>query len=135
MLELEVVYLEQYLLSLYRKAFDQQISSVSPTKDERLKSPVATARRRLFEVSESDISTKEANPDIVSGHQLANKPWKESTGIGGGEDQLLDSAVHRCHSTLSQRSAFPTRTSAPEESLGRAVRSCHSQPLSMMEVN
>ena len=47
-LELEVVYLEQYLLSLYRKAFDQQISSVSPTKDERLKSPLATPRGRLL---------------------------------------------------------------------------------------
>jgi hypothetical protein len=35
---------------------------------------------------------------------------------------------------LSQRSAFSNRTSPPEESLGRAVRACHSQPLSMMEV-
>ncbi|XP_057951913.1 uncharacterized protein LOC131146341 isoform X5 [Malania oleifera] len=36
-LELEVVHLEQHLLSLYRKAFDQQLSSLSPppAKDER----------------------------------------------------------------------------------------------------
>ncbi|TXG59553.1 hypothetical protein EZV62_014126 [Acer yangbiense] len=131
-LELEVVYLEQYLLSLYRKAFDQRISSVSPTKAEILKSPLATTpRRRLFEVSASDISTKGENPALQSGCQLVDNPWKESSAIGG-EEKLLDSGVHRCHSTLSQRSAFPTRTS-PEESLGRAVRACHSQPLSMME--
>ncbi|KAL5819464.1 hypothetical protein ACOSQ3_023395 [Xanthoceras sorbifolium] len=131
-LELEVVYLEQYLLSLYRKAFDQQISSVSPTKDERSKSPLATPRRRLFEVSASDISTKGENSALQSDRQLVDNLWKESNCIGG-EDKLLDSGVHRCHSSLSQRSAFPTRISPPAESLGRAVRACHSQPLSMME--
>ncbi|GAU17434.1 hypothetical protein TSUD_233110 [Trifolium subterraneum] len=37
-LELEVVYLEQHLLSLYRKAFDQQLPLVSPsTKEETVK--------------------------------------------------------------------------------------------------
>ncbi|KAH9711603.1 hypothetical protein KPL71_019805 [Citrus sinensis] len=130
-LELEVVYLEQYLLSLYRKAFDQQISSVSPTKVERLKSPLTTLRGRFREVSEPDFTPKGENPAIQSGCQTIDDQMQESNCVG--EDKLLDSGVHQCHSSLSQRSAFPARSSPPADSLDRAVRSCHSQPLSMVE--
>ncbi|KAF2283636.1 hypothetical protein GH714_012868 [Hevea brasiliensis] len=134
LLELEVVHLEQHLLSLYRKAFGQQISSVSPSsKYERSKSPVTTPRGRSLDVSRPDTMPKRETSAVQSGCGSHDNPCKESSGIGG-EEKLLDSGVHRCHSSLSQRSAFPTRTSPPEESLGRAVRACHSQPLSMMEV-
>ncbi|XP_061948745.1 uncharacterized protein LOC133672368 isoform X3 [Populus nigra] len=131
-LELEVVHLEQYLLSLYRKAFDQQTYLVSPSKqDPSLKTPVTTPRRRLFDVSRPETSKKETSATQTACQSRDNK-WKE-TNVIGGEEKLLDSGVHRCHSSLSQRSAFSNRTSPPEEFLGRAVRACHSQPLSMME--
>ncbi|XP_024461669.2 uncharacterized protein LOC7473136 isoform X1 [Populus trichocarpa] len=131
-LELEVVHLEQYLLSLYRKAFDQQTYLVSPSKQDRsLKTPVTTPRRRLFDVSRPETSKKETSATQTACQSRDNK-WKE-TNVIGGEEKLLDSGVHRCHSSLSQRSAFSNRTSPPEEFLGRAVRACHSQPLSMME--
>ncbi|KAK6237534.1 hypothetical protein QUC31_003003 [Theobroma cacao] len=129
-LELEVVYLEQYLLSLYRKAFDQQIVSISPSKrDERLKSPVDTPRGRFPDVSRPDDPPKVENSAVKSAY--CDKLWKEPSGIGA--EKLLDSGVHRCHSSLSQRSAFSSRTSPPDETLDKAVRACHSQPLSMME--
>ncbi|XP_021273632.1 uncharacterized protein LOC110408847 isoform X2 [Herrania umbratica] len=129
-LELEVVYLEQYLLSLYRKAFDQQIASISPSKrDERLKSPVDTPRGRFPEVSRPDGLSKVENSAVKSAY--GDKLWKEPSGIGA--EKLLDSGVHRCHSSLSQRSAFSSRTSPPDETLDKAVRACHSQPLSMVE--
>ncbi|XVF59544.1 hypothetical protein PTKIN_Ptkin07bG0284700 [Pterospermum kingtungense] len=113
--ELEVVYLEQYLLSLYRKAFDQKVSSISPSKrDERLK---------------TDDASKIENSAAESGYH--DNSWKEPCGIG--EEKLLDSGVHRCHSSLSQRSVFSKRTSPPDETLAKALRACHSQPLSMME--
>ncbi|XP_044484225.1 uncharacterized protein LOC123210084 isoform X2 [Mangifera indica] len=132
-LELEVVYLEQYLLSLYRKAFDQQIPSVSPiTKDETSKSPLATLKARFVEDSEPAVTSKREIPPIQSSCQSVDNQWKESNSTGG-EDKLLDSGVHRCHSSLSQRFALPSRSLTSAESLGRAVRSCHSQPLSMME--
>ncbi|KAJ9170798.1 hypothetical protein P3X46_018876 [Hevea brasiliensis] len=131
-LELEVVYLEQYLLSLYRKAFDQQISPVSSSgKHERSKSPLTTPRGRFLDVSRLEPMSKRETLAVQSGCWSHDNPWKESSGIGG-EENLLDSGVHRCHSSLSQRSTFPNRAT-PEESLGRAVRACHSQPLSMME--
>ncbi|KAG8642556.1 hypothetical protein MANES_12G096700v8 [Manihot esculenta] len=132
-LELEVVYLEQHLLSLYRKAFDQQISSVSPSsKHERSKSPVKTPRGKFLDVSRPDTMSKRETSAVQPGCLSHDNLWKEYKGIGG-EEKLLDSGVHRCHSLLSQHSAFPSRTSPPNESLGRAVRACHSQPLSMIE--
>ncbi|EEF40076.1 uncharacterized protein LOC8260588 isoform X2 [Ricinus communis] len=132
-LELEVVYLEQYLLSLYRKAFDQQITSVSPSsKNERPNSLVTAPRGRLLDVSRPDITSKRETSASQSACQSHENRWRESSGIGA-EDKLVDSGVHRCHSSLSQRSVFSTKASPPIESFERAVRACHSQPLSMME--
>ncbi|GFP80979.1 hypothetical protein PHJA_000241200 [Phtheirospermum japonicum] len=116
-LELEVGHLEQYLLSLYRKAFDQQIPSLSPKKNGGLKSPLTTTPRRR-RLDFSDITTSappKAEAQILS------------------EERFLESSVQRSHSSLSQRTSLPNRADPPDEALGRAVRTCHSQPLSMME--
>lgn len=132
LLELEVGHLEQYLLSLYRKAFDGQSSFVPPCKkDEKLNSPVTTPRKNLLKVFERDITLKREDLAVQSGGQSLDNSWKEYVGE---EERPLDSSVHRCHSSLSQHSAFVTRTSPPEESMAKALRACHSQPLSMMEV-
>ncbi|XP_010417116.1 PREDICTED: uncharacterized protein LOC104702894 [Camelina sativa] len=52
-LELEVSHLEQYLLSLYRKAFDQQTSSLSPptSKQHSSTSPKSTLRGKRLDFS------------------------------------------------------------------------------------
>ncbi|KAK4416268.1 hypothetical protein Salat_2452300 [Sesamum alatum] len=131
-LELEVGHLEQYLLSLYRKAFDQQICSLSPSKKDEvlLKCPLATPRRRRLDFSRSDVSSaRESAPEAET--QTLSNSSKEANGPS--EEKLVDSGVQRSHSSLSQRSALANRTSPPEEALGKAVRACHSQPLSMME--
>ncbi|CBI38353.3 unnamed protein product, partial [Vitis vinifera] len=131
-LELEVVHLEQYLLSLYRKAFDQQVLVQSPSAtDARLRSPLTFPRGGALEACRPDITSKRENSAAYHSCQSHANPRKESNGIS--EEKILDSSVHRCHSSLSQRSAFPTRTSPPAESLTKAIRACHSQPLSMME--
>ncbi|XP_010255002.1 PREDICTED: uncharacterized protein LOC104595798 isoform X2 [Nelumbo nucifera] len=136
-LELEVVYLEQYLLSLYRKAFDQQISALSPsTMDEKLKSPLFTKKGMFLESNGPDITSDRENSLGQSGHlpftldPLAH-PHKEFNAIGDTE-KLLDSGIHRSHSSLSQRTAC--RTSPPMDAVAKAIRACHSQPLSMMEL-
>ncbi|CAN1331468.1 hypothetical protein LINPERPRIM_LOCUS35336 [Linum perenne] len=106
-LELEVVYLEQYLLSLYRKAFDQQVSSTSPSNQEERSKPNVMLTR--------DTSTSQDTISLT------------------GQEKILDASVQRSQSSLSQCSAFSARVSPPADTLGRAVRSCHSQPLSMIE--
>ncbi|KAJ1419081.1 Ternary complex factor MIP1, leucine-zipper [Sesbania bispinosa] len=131
-LELEVVYLEQHLLSLYRKAFDQQLSSVSPsTKEESIKDPPTTPRERFVKASMPEILTKKECSTLQSNdHELKEhnkyelEPLREEYDGSLPEEKHLDSGVFRCHSTLSQY---------PAESLTKSVRACHSQPLSMME--
>ncbi|KAK6128651.1 hypothetical protein DH2020_037609 [Rehmannia glutinosa] len=130
-LELEVGHLEQYLLSLYRQAFDQQISSLSPSKrDEEFKSPLVTPRR---DFSRADITAVRESFTLKAEIQTESDLRKESDD-GLFEEKLIDSGVQRSHSSLSQYSAQANISSPPADVLGKAVRACHSQPLSMMEV-
>ncbi|KAJ6929304.1 hypothetical protein NC652_013243 [Populus alba x Populus x berolinensis] len=48
-----------------------------------------------------------------------------------GPEKLLDSSIHRCHSSMFQRFIG---TSPTTQSVARAVDSCHSLPLSMLEL-
>jgi len=155
-LELEVTYLEQYLLSLYRKAFDQQISSVSPNakdhhifsasiantdqkvssaaptrKDQRLRSPPVTPRRLFVDKDAAETATKAENPTDKSAPKSQSCTVEEPNEFMGG-GRVLDSTVHRCHSSLSYRATVATRPSP--NTLSEALRVCHSQPLSMTEV-
>ncbi|KAG8384502.1 hypothetical protein BUALT_Bualt04G0124600 [Buddleja alternifolia] len=128
-LELEVGHLEQYLLSLYRKAFDQQASSLSPSKrDEVLKSALATPRRRRLDFSGSGITPAREKFEPEAETQAISTSTREASG-----EKLVDCGVQRSHSSISQCITLPNRTSPPAEMLGKAVRACHSQPLSMME--
>ena len=131
MLELEVVYLEQFLLSLYRKKFHQQKSCVS-TVEGRL-------NKEMFrKVPEYDIMSEKEDPVTHSTHHMLpqnsiGNPLKECNDIWGTQKQL-DSSIHRSHSSLSQRSACLSRTSPPMKFLNKGVGSYHSLPLSMLEV-
>lgn len=142
------MYLEQYLLSLYRKAFDQQLPSVAPfTKEEKVKSPPSTPRARFVEVSKPEVLTKRGSSAVQSIDHELDTMQKEYNGyepetlgkeynVHQPEGKRLDSSVYRCHSSLSQCTTFTTRVSAPAaEVLTESLRTCHSQPLSMMEVN
>ncbi|KAL5562581.1 hypothetical protein UlMin_032328 [Ulmus minor] len=120
-LELEIVYLERYLLSLYRKTFDQQMPSGS-TMDGRNDSALVPHR---------GISSE--NLAIQSGHFVSPR-----TSVGNNEicepEKLLDSSIHRSHSSLSQRSACSSfRISSPAKFQNKAVDSYHSLPLAMLE--
>ncbi|KAL5855755.1 hypothetical protein ACOSQ4_005557 [Xanthoceras sorbifolium] len=135
-LELEVVYLEQYLLSLYRKTFDQRVSSLS-NMDGRLKSATKTHEGMYPEVSHGDIISEKENSVIQTSNPTScgnssGNASKECNGIWESE-KFLDSGIHRSHSSLSQRSACSIRTSPPLKSLAKAVNSYHSLPLSMLE--
>ncbi|KAE8655120.1 G2484-1 protein [Hibiscus syriacus] len=130
-LELEVVYLERYLLSLYRRAFEQQVSSLPYSKrDERFKTPVDKPKTRFSEVSGPDNESKVENSAILSGNH--ENWWEEEEPNGTGEEKLMDSSVHPRQSSLSRRAIFLGRTS-PDEILSKTERSCHSQPLSVTQ--
>ena len=134
MLELEILYLERYLLSLYRKSFDQQMSTV----EGRLNNQALVAQKATSsEVSGQDVIMQHRENSLHhSGHftsprsSVANQ--HEADDVWDAE-KLLDSSIHRSHSSLSQRSACSFRAS-PRKFLNTAVDSYHSLPLSMLEV-
>jgi len=148
-LELEVVYLEQYLLSLYRKAFEQQLSpavAASTVEESEKSPPVTTPRARFLQVSPPEVLTKKGCSDVQCiDHELhtlqkecnsykLETPDKEYI-VHHPEEKHSDSSVHRCHSSLSQYSTFTAKVSSQEEELTDSLRACYSQPLSTMEVN
>ncbi|XP_028777026.1 uncharacterized protein LOC114733699 [Neltuma alba] len=128
-LELEVVYLEQYLLSLYRKRFDHQILSLS-AKERRLETDSDTKKGSssvsgTVTVSEKEISVREHN--LLSPRNSVGFPLKECKKELEPE-AVLDSSIHRSHSTLSQQSVCFIETSQ-----AKALDTFHSLPLSMLE--
>ncbi|XVF00643.1 hypothetical protein REPUB_Repub04eG0018700 [Reevesia pubescens] len=133
-LELEVAYLEKYLLSLYRENFDKRYSSLK-TIDENLKS-VSVVHKEMFpEVQAHDIMSEKENLDIQSSDMVSSRnsianPPKECNDVWGTE-KLLDSGIYRSHSSLSQRSAYSV--TSPQKAVAKAVDLYHSLPLSMLE--
>ncbi|XP_011085530.1 uncharacterized protein LOC105167480 isoform X1 [Sesamum indicum] len=132
-LELEVGHLEKYLLSLYRKAFDQRISSLSPSKkDEEFESPFANPSRQCLGSSRSDMNTvrEKFAPEVET--RIMTGSSEEANGPS--EEKLIDSVAQHSHSSLSQLSVPANRTSLPAHASGQPVlRACQSQPSSMME--
>lgn len=128
------MYLEQYLLSLYRKNFDQQMSSLS-TMEGRLKSTSVMHKDIFGKVAGYDIMSEKEDSVIHSGHLMLpqNSNAKECNDIWRTR-KLLDSSINRSDSSLSQHSACLTRASPPMKFLTKAVDSYHSLPLSMLEV-
>ncbi|KAH9695880.1 hypothetical protein KPL71_022948 [Citrus sinensis] len=125
-LELEVKYLEQYILSLYRKNFDERMKSASEAQE-----------GKFSEASQYDITSEKENSRIqisnsASCRYSSNDPPKKCNDIWQPQE-LLDAGIRRSHSSLSHHSACSIRASSPIKSLDKAVDSYHSLPLSMLE--
>ncbi|EOX97229.1 Uncharacterized protein TCM_006317 isoform 3 [Theobroma cacao] len=133
-LELEVAYLEKYLLSLYRKNFDKRFSSLT-TVGEVLRRTSVAHKEMFPEVQAHYIMSDKENlatqsSDLETSRNSIGNPPKECSDIWGAE-KLLDSSIHRSHSSLSQRSAFSV--TSPQKTVAKAVDLYHSLPLSMLE--
>ncbi|XP_058758048.1 uncharacterized protein LOC131631271 [Vicia villosa] len=144
-LELEVRYLEQYLLALYRKRFDEHISSLS-TKETRL-DLASYINKDTSAVNGNDaISDKQRRSELAShinkrtsvipvSGAFSDKEIsvRHSTDIVSTSNlSVLDSGIHRCYSTLSQQTVCSIDVS-PENIKNIAADSYHSLPLSMLE--
>ncbi|KAG8637645.1 hypothetical protein MANES_15G147300v8 [Manihot esculenta] len=134
-LELEIVHLERYLLSLYRSTFDHQQRSSPPTFDEICKRD-SDMHRGTFPVDpRQDIITDNHNSVKQSNHlkwhqnSPGNRPMERNVTWGPGK--LLDSGIHQSYYSVSQRSL----RSPSRKSLSRAVDAYHSLPLAMLEKN
>lgn len=138
MLEQQVVHLERHLLSMYRKTFDQQISSESNVAERLNSSPLITRKGVSAEVPGQDVTPENDNAvtssnDLLSPRHSTGNLLKECNDILD-QQKLLDSSIHRCYSSLSQHSTCSIRTSPRTKSRAKAVDSYHSLPFSMLEV-
>ncbi|CAI9769911.1 unnamed protein product [Fraxinus pennsylvanica] len=130
-LEMEVAYLEKYLLSLYRRAFSKRFSTL-PTMDEQENSNLVTLKWMLPEFSKPGLtSVKESSVPFVPPQDSSNNLHMKCNDILGAET-LVDTGLGRSQSSLSQRSTCAYRTS-PSQTISEAVDLYHSLPLSMLE--
>ncbi|XP_073127519.1 uncharacterized protein [Henckelia pumila] len=127
LLEMEVVYLEKYLLAMYRRNFAKRVSSL-PTVDEQQKADSRTDASAVVEVPRTNSRSSKSAKNGDPGGDLRRK----CDDILGAET-LVDSGIDRSHSSLSQYSASSFLTSPPFEVVAEAVDSYHSLPLWMLE--
>ncbi|KMZ56946.1 hypothetical protein ZOSMA_8G00910 [Zostera marina] len=121
-LEMEVMYLEQYLLSLYRKAFNH--TKLPPPIEEDLNNSLRSSRESVLP------NLHEKSNTVMLRWNLTFDPSNDDS-VGYSEN-LAASAVHRSYSALSQHS-FCSLNSPKSEKFDRSLRLCHSQPLSFLE--
>ena len=136
-LELEVKNMEQYLLTLYRKAFEQQAPAFSPPDNREASKPSLSSRSgQLWEMPMAIKSFKSREDTALrSSYPLPHKKWNDPLTTSVRPDRAVDSDVLRCQSALSYRGVCSSRIQpSDDDSLARALRSCHSQPFSFLEV-
>ncbi|KAI4985088.1 hypothetical protein ZWY2020_017718 [Hordeum vulgare] len=139
-LELEVKNMEQYLLTLYRQAFEQQAPALSPPDRREALKPSVSARwsAQLREApgarvsSRGDAVLRSSYPPPPPSRKKWNDPLTDCS-TSACLDRPNDYDALRCQSALSCRGICSSRISPSEESLARALRSCHSQPFSFLE--
>lgn len=136
-LELEVICLEQHLLALYRKAFDQQICSVSSSCDMEINKQSARSFSGILTgSSELDFSTPRKHQLLQSsGMVMARKSTPTTLTSETRTSHYNDkTGIGRSHSSLLQRSICSARVSPSANNLARALKPCHTLPLSFVEV-
>lgn len=136
-LELEVIFLEQHLLTLYRKAFEQQFCGVTSACDtERNKHPARSFSGILPEASVLDFSTPRKHQLVQSSRiVLARKstPTTLDSETSISQHNDIKTSIGRSHSSLLQRSICSARVSPSANNLARALKPCHTLPLSFVE--
>ncbi|KAK3150933.1 hypothetical protein QOZ80_3AG0239570 [Eleusine coracana subsp. coracana] len=135
-LELEVVCLEQHLLTLYRKAFEQQLCTSNSTSDmESNRQPTSSYSGILSDASELDFSTPKKHQLAQSSRMVvARKSTPTASTSETSISQPLEKiSIGRSHSSLLHRSICSARVSPSANNLARALKPCHTLPLSFVE--
>ncbi|KAG2553637.1 hypothetical protein PVAP13_9KG538326 [Panicum virgatum] len=128
-LELEVICLEQHLLTLYRKAFEQQLCPVNSSCDmENDRQPARSFSGILSEASEFDFSTPRKHQLVQSSRMVLARKSTPTTSTSETSHEKTN--IGRSHSSLLHRSV---RVSPSANNLARALKPCHTSPLSFVE--
>ncbi|CAN4107601.1 unnamed protein product [Withania somnifera] len=130
LLELDIMCLEKYLLSMYRKTFAKRLQSLS-MKDDRTNTNSTPNEKKFQEVKEQNGKLKE-NPRTNNTSPILptlSNPIKECED---DTQKLVDSTILRCHSSLSH-AACSFRASPSVAAIADSVDTYHSMPLSVLE--
>ncbi|KAF7054827.1 hypothetical protein CFC21_062442 [Triticum aestivum] len=137
-LELEVICLEQHLLTLYRQAFDQQLCSTVSACDleGRSRQSARSFSGTLSETSAHDFSTPKKHQlvqssRIVQARRSTTAALNSEPGISRHNDSKT--VIGRSHSSLLPRSICSARVSPSANNLARALKPCHTSPLTFVE--
>jgi hypothetical protein len=129
-LELEVICLEKHLLTLYRKAFEQQLSPVNSACDaENNKQPARSFSGILSEASVLSFSTPRKHQPVQSSRMVLARKSTPAASTSEASSEKMN--IGRSHSSLLHRSV---RVSPSANNLARALKPCHTSPLSFVEV-
>ncbi|KAK6136834.1 hypothetical protein DH2020_029429 [Rehmannia glutinosa] len=138
LLELEIIYLEKYLLSMYRRKFAKRLSTL-PRVDEKPETNDEIHNRISSEVAKTNLEPLNEEDSVISYRNFVSRddsanmlPTIKCNDILGS-DNLIDSGIFRSHSSLSQHSACSFRMSPTFEAVVEGVDAYHSLPLSMLE--
>jgi Leucine-zipper of ternary complex factor MIP1 len=133
-LELEVMYLEQHLLSLYRQAFMQQIPNLSLRAPHACLNPLLTIAQSSSDASSITKQTKYVQSNRMTLPRKSDTgPINEPTIAVSKRPQEKPQGLGRSHSSLLHRSVGSARVSPAEKSL-RALKPCYTSPLTFQEV-
>ncbi|AQL08333.1 Electron transporter [Zea mays] len=128
-LELEVICLEKHLLTLYRKAFEQQLSPVNSACDaENNKQPARSFSGILSEASVLSFSTPRKHQPVQSSRMVLARKSTPTASTSEASSEKIN--IGRSHSSLLHRSV---RVSPSANNLARALKPCHTSPLSFVE--
>ncbi|KAF7041643.1 hypothetical protein CFC21_051410 [Triticum aestivum] len=137
-LELEVICLEQHLLTLYRQAFDQQLCSTVSACDmeRRNRQSTRSFSGTLSETSAHDFSTPKKQQLVQSSRMVqARRSTTAALNTEPGISRHNDSKtiIGRSHSSLLPCSICSARVSPSANNLARALKPCHTSPLTFVE--
>eukprot|EP01018_Ginkgo_biloba_P032072 Gb_16429 [translate_table: standard] len=138
LLELEVAHLENHLLSLYRKVFQQHFSVWPSLTLQDSSEPAKSQSDELQQLNGLRRTLKQAGNMVHRSHSSLSQSSAGSFQLLNGPritEKQTSYAVQRSHSSLSQVSSTGsvTRRSPPLENSSKAglARYYHSQPLSL----
>lgn len=113
-LEVEVKHLEEYLLLLYRKAFDHQLA-------------LSSSKMKVDEQKKRDCLK------MPQDHAKSNAPPRKDIEVHGQQGIILDSSIRRTHSSLSHHSNYSIQSPPLAGKAAEAMYSYHSVPITLLE--
>ncbi|XP_020526387.1 uncharacterized protein LOC18439621 isoform X1 [Amborella trichopoda] len=131
-LELEVVHLEQYLLSLYRKVFDHHVASLHMAEVGHRRISTSVSEKGLPEQDGADVMPDTEFPSShCSSSQGSHEDIRKVSDDVGDREEQRDCSIQSNKSSLLHGSSDTRKGTSPLRGNPRILQTCHSEPISL----